>query len=172
MTSQILDWVRSVKDKYQLKPKRVLEVGALDINGSTRSLFPGCEYIGTDMLDGNGVDFVINAHDLLTKFKDESFDLIICCEMLEHDDKPWITIDNLNRLLKRKGYLIISTPTFGFPEHRYPKDYFRYGRDAYEDFLFRYLSILEIERVVDSVGYPGICGLAQKPYWQAIQIRV
>ena len=37
---------------------RVLEIGSLDINGSTRSFFSDGDYLGIDVAPGAGVDLV------------------------------------------------------------------------------------------------------------------
>ena len=38
------------------KQAKVLEVGALDINGSVRKLFTDCDYTGVDIAEGPGID--------------------------------------------------------------------------------------------------------------------
>lgn len=164
MTPQIQKWVEIVKRKYIPSSGRVLEVGSLDINGSVRQFFgDATEYIGVDMQSGAGVDIVLNAHDFLRRFAKRSFDTILCLEMLEHDDNPFKTIKNLHSLLKKGGFLIISTPTTGFPYHPYPKDYFRYTKDAYVDIFFRGFEILEIGDINDDLGYPGIVCIGKLP---------
>lgn len=163
MTPQIQDWVKKVQKKYLKQPGKVLEVGSLDINGGIKQFFDSAtEYIGIDMMAGNGVDKVLEAHDILKVWKPSTFNTVLCLEMLEHDDAPWITIENLTKVLKKNGYLIITTPTFGFPIHRYPKDYFRYGEDAYRDIFFKKLKILDLTFVKDSQNNPGICCIGQK----------
>src|SRR3954470_10882706 len=39
--------------------KRVLDCGALDINGNNRYLFTDCEYTGIDVVGGPNVDIVV-----------------------------------------------------------------------------------------------------------------
>jgi ubiquinone/menaquinone biosynthesis C-methylase UbiE len=43
-------------------------------------------------------------------FKDEEFDLVHCAEMIEHVDYPEKAIDEMYRVLKKNGTLIITTP--------------------------------------------------------------
>ena len=40
----------------------------------------------------------------------ESFDFVACVEVIEHLRNPWIAISEFNRVLKRGGTLIITTP--------------------------------------------------------------
>ena len=53
-----LDFVRSLTVRFPIyfAGQKVLEIGSLDINGSIRQFFSGCEYIGVDLGEGNGVD--------------------------------------------------------------------------------------------------------------------
>ena len=163
MTPQIQDWVKKVKKRYIKSPGKVLEIGSLDINGGVREFFSDAQdYIGIDATEGSGVNKVINAHDLLKFYKPSTFNTILCLEMLEHDNAFWVTIEILHKLLKKGGILIITTPTFGFPLHRYPKDYFRYGEDAYKDIIFKNFKIMELTEIRDELNSPGICCIGQK----------
>jgi SAM-dependent methyltransferase len=57
----------------------------------------------------------------------EEFDVIVCCEVLEHVTRPHIAIERIFNALRRGGWLVMSTP-FIFPLHEHPHDYFRYTR--------------------------------------------
>lgn len=163
MTPQIQAWVKKAKKDFIKSSGKILEVGSLDINGSVREYFTDAkEYIGIDSMKGLGVDKVLNAHNILKVWGAETFDTVLCLEMLEHDDKPWITIENVKKVLKKAGFLIMSTPTFGFPLHRFPKDYFRFGEDAFREIFFRDIKILRLSEVKDTLGSPGICCIGQK----------
>ena len=96
-------------------------------------------------------------------FEPESFDTVLCCESLEHDLKPWITVANMHRVLRPGGHILVTTPTFGFPLHRYPIDCYRYGEDAYRQFIFQGIEILRLEEVHDGPGHPIICCIGRKP---------
>lgn len=96
---------------------RVLDIGSLDINGSIRDLFFGL-YIGVDVAPGKGVDYVSLGHE----FKSEPFDVVLSAETLEHDCFRVLTIENMKRLLKPKGLLIITAAGHGRPEHGTPKE--------------------------------------------------
>ncbi len=163
MTPQILTWIKKTKADFIKKAGRVLEIGSKNITGSPRKFFLDAkEYIGTDMERGFDVDLILDAHELLKKFSKESFDTVLCFEMLEHDIAPWITINTMHKLVKPGGYLVVSCPTFGFPLHRHPKDYFRYGEDAFREIIFKGFKILRISEVKDVNGDPAICCIGQK----------
>ena len=163
MTPQIQQWVKKAKKDFIKSPGMVLDVGSLDINGSVREFFLDAkEYVGIDMMAGNGVDKVMEAHDILQVWKKETFDTVLCLEMLEHDSEFWITVDNIRNVVKKGGLLVVTTPTFGFPLHRYPKDYFRFGEDAYKEIIFKNFKILRLSGVRDIENSPGICCIGRK----------
>lgn len=163
MTPQIQQWVKEAKKDYIKSPGRVLEIGSLNINGTVREFFEDAkDYTGIDMQKGQGVDKVLEAHDILKVWPEETFDTILCLEMLEHDNAFWKTLENIYKILKKGGFLIVSTPTFGFPLHRFPKDYFRFGEDAYQEIIFKNFKILRLSEVRDIEGSPGICCIGRK----------
>ena len=165
MTPEIQQWVNNMNKHFILASSKtkILEVGSKNINGTVRQYFKGSDYIGIDMEPGENVDIVMNAHDLYDIYDAETFDVIICLEVLEHDIDFLLTCANMRRIVKTGGYLLISTPTFGFPLHRYPFDYWRFGEDAYRQVLFEGFEILHLTEVHDTVGNPGICCIGKKP---------
>jgi SAM-dependent methyltransferase len=165
MTPQIQAWVRQMKITYIFDPGAVLEIGSRNINGTVRQFFSDAkQYIGIDMESGEGVDIVTDSHNLIYEpdLRHKFFDTIICLETLEHDIDPFETMYQINCMLKHNGFLLISTPTFGFPLHRHPKDYWRFGEDAYREVLFYGYEILNLAHVLDTVGSPGICCIGRK----------
>ena len=155
MTPQILAWLRTVKERWASAPTSILEVGSLDVNGSPRTVWPECpRYIGVDLEKGAGVDHVVDAHNLVLPYQ---FDLALCCEMLEHDANPLATVDCCRRHLAPGGLFVVTSPANGFPEHQYPRDYWRLMADAFADLLFSGMEILE---VVEIEG-PTLCGAAK-----------
>jgi SAM-dependent methyltransferase len=120
--------------------------------GNPRQFFlDASEYIGIDAEAGENVDWVMNARDILTECGQDSFDTVVCCEMLEHDLNFLVTISNLYHVLKSGGHLIITTPTFGFPLHRFPKDYWRFGEDAFREVFFAGFDIIQLLHLDDGL---------------------
>lgn len=95
--------------------KKVLDIGSLDINGSNRYLFQGCDYLGIDLGEGNNVDLVCVAH----KFDapDDYYDVVISGEVFEHDMFYSRTITNAIRMLKPGGLFLFTCASIGRPEH-------------------------------------------------------
>ncbi|MGB4066319.1 MAG: methyltransferase domain-containing protein [Azonexus sp.] len=95
--------------------KRVLEIGSLDINGSVRKLFQNCDYIGVDVAPGPGVDVVCQGQDY--DGPDNSFDVAISCEVMEHNPFWAETVKNMVRLCKPGGLVVMTCATLGRREH-------------------------------------------------------
>ena len=77
----------------------------------------------TDIDPDRKPDFVDDITD--TKLQPDSFDYIVCAEVIEHVTQPQPAADNLLRILKPGGRCLVSTP-YIFPTHDAPHDYFRY----------------------------------------------
>lgn len=94
---------------------RVLEVGSLDINGSVRELFSGCDYTGVDLQLGPGVDLARQGQ--LLDFPTGHFDTTISAECLEHNPFWRETVANMLRMTRPGGLVLISCATTGRLEH-------------------------------------------------------
>lgn len=110
---------------------RVLDVGSADVNGSYRSLFPADSYAytGADLEPGPGVDVVLPGPYDPLPFPDDSFDVLISGQALEHVEYPWVALELWARKLRPGGLACLIVPGSG-PEHRYPVDCFRYLPDG------------------------------------------
>lgn len=165
MIPETLKWMEETKQALQKPTGNLIEIGSFNVNGSVRSVFESdaSSYIGVDIEEGPGVDMVLNGELLADHFKESSFDTVICCDCLEHCLRPWLIVEAMKRVLKPGGLLWISAPTFGFPEHRYPIDCYRFGEDAYRGWLFADMQLFAISKLFDSVGYPVLVAVGLKP---------
>lgn len=90
-----------------------------------------------------GVDYEIapNAPDVdvqeLSMYPADTYDIVVLDEILEHVERPWRAVEEVRRLLKPGGCLIVSTP-FLIAEHRMPKDYWRFTKDGVRVILEQY----------------------------------
>lgn len=62
-------------------------------------------------------------------FQNETFDCIICTEVLEHVPEPAAVLKEFHRVLKVGGRIFLTTP-FLVPLHEMPYDFFRYTPSA------------------------------------------
>ncbi len=114
-------FVERVKEKFpeNFRSALVLELGALNINGTVRDLFDSCAYTGVDVVPGTCVDVVSKAHEL--SFRPGAFDTVISCEALEHD-VFWVqTLKKAIELLIPGGLLVMTCAAPGRLEHGTPQ---------------------------------------------------
>lgn len=102
--------------------ERTLDVGGG--SGPYKKYFPNRVCIDSEA--GDGVDVVGDAHDL-SRFRDGEFERVLCTEVLEHLHTPQKALNEMRRVLKPGGTLILTT-RFIFPLHNIPGDYFRFTR--------------------------------------------
>ncbi len=79
---------------------------------------------------------IANAENLKGVVNDESQDIVMAVELLEHTQHPELVISEMNRICKAGGYIFISTPSFNFPKHEYPIDLWRFGPKTFSE-IFR-----------------------------------
>jgi len=102
-----------------VKNKKILEIGCGD-GGVIQFLKKDNWVIGVD-ISKNGVEFLKQEHNMKSfqadisyeklPFKDESFDVVIILETIEHLKCPHHAIEEIQRVLKKeKGLVIISIP--------------------------------------------------------------
>lgn len=93
---------------------RVLEVGALNVNGSVRDFFQDCDYVGIDIAAGPDVDVVCEGQHYLSE---RSFDHVISCEVMEHNPHWRETFRNMLARCRPGGLITMSCATTGRAEH-------------------------------------------------------
>jgi SAM-dependent methyltransferase len=121
-------------------PGPILEIGSYQVPGQEsigdlRALFPGQKYVGLDMRPGPGVDCVADVEKLPQT--DASVGTIIALNTFEHVRHFWRGFEEIHRVLKPDGVLLVSSPFF-FRIHNYPEDYWRFTPAAFEVVLEEY----------------------------------
>jgi len=114
-------------------PTSVLDVGCGSLPYKS---FSGPEWIWTGLdVEGNPLaDIWVATTDKTWDLPSESFDLVLCTEVLEHSKYPENILTEIHRVLKPGGKLILTTP-FIYPIHGAPSDYRRFTPHFYEDNL-------------------------------------
>lgn len=123
----------------QEPPPSIMEIGSRNVTGITRkALFPHCaNYVGLDLLAGEGVDVVGDAHKLSESFSLEYFDFIYSISVFEHLLFPWKAVLEINKVLKTGGYVFLSTHPV-WPAHELPWDFWRFPRNGFHALFNQY----------------------------------
>jgi SAM-dependent methyltransferase len=106
-------------------------LSALDVGCGDKPYYPLFDpyvesYLGFDIAPGPMVDDVGRAERL--PYGDESFDLVVCTQVLEHADDPAAVVSELRRVLRPEGLALVSTHGV-FVFHPVPppdRDYWRW----------------------------------------------
>lgn len=91
-----------------------VEIGGRDINGGVRDLFSCDRYTAIDLEPGAGVDVVADA---LTWQPEQLVDLVICCEVLEHEARQEDLIRRALSWLRPGGALLVTAGGPGRTPH-------------------------------------------------------
>ncbi|MEY4191388.1 MAG: hypothetical protein RIR17_2124 [Planctomycetota bacterium] len=131
----------------------ILELGSRDVTGVRRNrLFPNCKkYIGFDIIPGDCVDVVGDAHLLSSYFEKGTIDFVYAVSVFEHLMFPWKVVTEANRVMKKGGLIYISTHP-AWPNHEMPWDFWRFQQNAFQG-LFNSFTGFEIVKV--SEGLPA-----------------
>ncbi len=70
------------------------------------------------------------------EIQDQSYDLVICNNVLEHVYEPWNAVSELVRITKKNGVLAMMAP-FAFRYHPFPVDLYRFTPQGLEYLVAR-----------------------------------
>lgn len=105
-----------------------------------RSMFPVVkEYVCLDIKPVDGVTDVI-ADALALPFVTAHFDCILASEVIEHLSNPFLFIQEITRVLKPGGMVILTVP-FMFHQHSDPYDYWRPTRRSLKELFSSFTEV-------------------------------
>ncbi len=153
----------------------VYEFGSLQVPAQIgfadlRPLFPGKGYTGCDMREGPGVDKLMDLHCI--DLPAGSVGTVLCFDTLEHVEYPQKALQEIHRILKPEGIVVISS-VMNFPIHDYPHDYWRFTPEAFRSILkpfsdcfIGFQGLDSFPHTVVGIGFKGIVpvltGFAEK----------
>ncbi len=127
----------------------------LDIGGRARSKvdrrkdFASADYVVLDILSGENVDVVGDAHALGSLFPPERFDAFYSVSVFEHLLMPWAVVPQINKVLKLGGIGLIHThQTLGM--HDLPWDFWRFSDTAWDALFNKETGFEIVDRCLDS----------------------
>jgi len=119
------------------KSGKLLEVGSRKRSFIVRRDFLPSDkwsYVGIDILKGENVDIVGDAHKLSEIFSKNQFDAVMAYSVLEHLLMPWKFIIELNKVMKTGGFGYFTTHQ-SWPIHDAPWDFWRFSDQAWKSLL-------------------------------------
>lgn len=137
--------------------KKVLDIGA-GANSPYAEYFPN--RVTVDIKPERNPDIVGDITNL--PIEDNSYEFILCTEVIEHVWDFQTAIKEMHRILKPGGTCILTT-RFLFPIHEVPDDYWRFSRFALEK-LFEDWSEVKVES--ETKTFSAIGALIQRIMFQ------
>lgn len=116
-----------------------------------REMFPNSVCVDIDK--SRKPDIVVDIHNMY-QFSDNTFDCVLCTEVLEHCLDPQKAADELFRVLKPGGILLLST-RFLYPLHDTPQDYYRFTKYGLLH-LFGQFDLIEVLEEASAMETRGI----------------
>jgi SAM-dependent methyltransferase len=117
---------RGLRDNAHYLQGKLLDFGCG--NRSYQTLFPAKEQIGLEIYqkghDHTGEKIDVYYDGVAVPFRAESFDSVLCIEVLEHVFEPDRVLKELWRVMKTEACLVMTVP-FVWEEHEQPYDYGR-----------------------------------------------
>ena len=135
MHPESMDLMKYFIDKYlsETTQLKILDVGSQAVKVQSLSyknlMRNNWKYEGLDIEAGMNVDIVVKDPYNWVNIKDETYDIVISGQALEHVKYPWLTMKEIARVSKKNGLVCIIVPSMGF-EHRFPVDCYRYLPDG------------------------------------------
>jgi SAM-dependent methyltransferase len=141
------DLLRQCARKYD-KPGRLLDIAPQDYEGAAKFF----QRITIETIDIDPAQAATHTGDITRRnefLNDDSYDVIVCTEVLEHTLNPFDAVKEIRRILKPSGLLIASAP-LNFRIHGPLPNCWRFTLHGWRQ-LLREFSSVDI-RSVDTVG--------------------
>lgn len=146
----------------------ILDVGSLDTSGTNynyKSIFnnPNWSYNGLDFENGNNVDIVVDDIYNWYEIEDNSYDVVVSGQFFEHLGFFWLTMAEIERILRPGGFCCIIAPSGGSKHGDADTDCYRFYGDSMEA-LAKYVNfeVLDVSTNVDAKPWCDTCLVAKK----------
>jgi SAM-dependent methyltransferase len=147
--------LKPLREALVASRSRYVQPGArmLDVGAGVMPYFPlfadlASEYVGNDVAPRPGLTSISPIESL--DQPDASFDVVLCTQVLEHVRRPQHALEEMTRVLKPGGYLLLSTHGV-YPHHPDPGDYWRWTQQGFEA-MFEDVAGLELVELQAHTG--------------------
>ena len=168
--------VHQVIRRSGVHPGRILEVGG-SVEGGSLLNAPNLRHAErwcinlVEQPEGMGITPVVGTSNDMHMFANGYFDVVVSNAVHEHDQKFWLSIAEMHRVLRPGGLLVVCVPGFIRSETdrgaatdtyrvRYRFDYYRFSKRAVREVFF---DGMESVRVFPLLSPPRIMGRGIKP---------
>ncbi len=143
--------MKSFKEKFLDKNMelKILDVGSLG-EYNYRDIFDEQKwsYVGLDIKNGPNVDLIIDDIYNWAEIEDNSYDVIISGQFFELLEYFWLTMVEVERVLKPNGYVCIIVPSSG-PNHCNDLNGYKFYEDGIRA-LAKYVNLDIVQSYVDN----------------------
>jgi SAM-dependent methyltransferase len=142
----VVDFMKRVALIYATKPGQLLDI-APQVHEGARHFFPDTIVIETFDIDpASGCTYIGDICKYNNFLSDNTYDYVVCTEVLEHTLRPWDAVNEIYRILKRGGTLFLSVP-FNFRIHGPLPDCWRFTEHGLQILLGGRFVILELNAI-------------------------
>ncbi len=139
----VTDIIRDSALKYDSSELLILDIAPQVWNGA-KEFFVNSTIETLDIDSQSQATYIADITNTNSELiEDERFDLVVFTEVLEHTLNPFLAINEIHRILKKGGVLIMTTP-FNFRIHNPLPDCWRISEYGLKELLKKF-SIVEIE---------------------------
>ena len=144
----IIDFMKYASRRYAQKTGKLLDIAPQNHEGAKPYFNDNIIVHTFDINPQSGCTYIGDICQINSNIADNSYDYIVCTEVLEHTLQPFAAIAEIFRLLKPQGYLFLSTP-FNFRLHGPLPDCWRFTehglRSLLSEFTICELTAIETE---------------------------
>ena len=138
------DFIKRCSLKISQTNMRLLEVGPQK-RSEVQKMFSDCDIETLDIVSDYNPDIIGDLTKYNSHIKNSTYDIITCLEILEHTVNPFSAIEELRRILKHDGYLLLSAP-LNWRIHGPAPDCWRFTEFGWK-VLLKDFEILEIDKL-------------------------
>jgi hypothetical protein len=148
MVRDFFSWLNNEEESMT-----IVEIGsrARSGNNSRGRISEHHHYTGTDLMAGENVDVVADAHALSEHIKHSSVDAVFGISVFEHLAMPWKVAIELNRILRVGGRAMFLTHQ-SWPLHDYPFDFWRFSEESWHAIFNQHSGFKVIDAAVGEEG--------------------
>ena len=134
-------------EKLDSSTIKLLDIAPQDHAGAKES-FLKSQVLTADIDVKSGADYIVDiCMNNDSKISAEEFDIVVCTEVLEHTLNPFSAVNEIHRILKKNGLLLMTTP-FNFRIHGPLPDCWRFTEHGIRALLNKF-EIIELNALED-----------------------